>query len=160
MAVVSGKPAFSASGRCDECGFDSTTLDNAALVDLIAGFRVDARELTDRRPSPGTWSPREYAWHMRDAIAFYEERIGLVLMTERPQLEARGFSAAPTPSDEPVDAGRVVDQLRSLTPAQWSRVGIGSSGGDRDVRNLAARLAHECVHHGLDIDRGVRAARS
>jgi hypothetical protein len=151
VEIVSA-PALHHSGRCDECGFDSNTMDNDALVDAIASFSVDADALSDARPSPEVWSPREYAWHMRDAIDWYAERIELVLTTERPQLEGRDFSVDPAPGRSP-DVAPVVARLRALTPEQWQRVGIGSSdGGGRDVRNLASRLAHECVHHALDME--------
>jgi hypothetical protein len=161
VAKLTDRPALSANGRCDECGFDNSTMDNAALVDAIATFAADPNLLTDRRPLPDVWSPREYAWHMREAFAFYEERIDLVLTSDRPQLEGRDFTVNPIPSREPVDSTHLVARLRALAPAEWARVGLGSSdGSERDIRNLASRLAHECVHHGLDIEKGVRVARS
>jgi hypothetical protein len=139
--------------RCDECGFDNTTMRNDAIVDLIAAYSVDADALSDARPVPDVWSPREYAWHMRDAFDFYAERIESVLRADRPQLEGRDFSIDPKPGPPP-DVAAVVTRLRALTPEQWERVGISSTGTDeRDVRNLASRLAHECVHHALDMAR-------
>jgi hypothetical protein len=139
--------------RCGECGFDNTTMSNDAIVDAIASFSVDADALTDERPSPAVWSSREYAWHMRDAFDFYAERIELVLSTDRPQLEARDFTVDPEPGPAP-DVDGIVTRLRALTPEQWQRVGIASGGdAERDIRNLASRLAHECVHHCLDMAR-------
>jgi DinB family protein len=139
--------------RCDECGFDNATMSNDAIVDAIASFSVDADALTDERPSPAVWSPREYAWHMASVFAFYAERIELVLSTDRPQLEARDFTVDPGPGPAP-DVDRVVTRLRALTSEQWQRVGIASGGdAERDIRNLASRLAHECVHHSLDMTR-------
>jgi hypothetical protein len=139
--------------HCDECGFDNTTMTNGELVDLIGSYAVDADSLSDARPAPDVWSAREYAWHMRDAFDFYGERIELVLTTERPQLEARDFTIAPDPGGAPDVAG-VVTRLRALRPEQWRRVGIASGGdAERDVRNLVSRLAHECVHHTLDMAR-------
>jgi hypothetical protein len=137
--------------NCAECGFDSDTMSNAELVDALAAFTLPA-ELSDQRPSPDVWSPREYGWHMADAIDFYAERIELVLTTDRPQLEARDFSIAPTPNDPP-NTAPLVARLRALTPAQWQLVGMGSGGGERDIRILVSRLAHECHHHTLDMTR-------
>jgi hypothetical protein len=139
--------------RCAECGFDNTTMSNAELVDAIAAFTVDERTLTDHRPSPGVWSPREYAWHMASVFDFYGGRIEQVLTVERPQLYGVDYTRDPTPAPMP-DATAVVTRLRALTPEQWQRVGIGSTDGAlRDIRNLASRLAHECVHHTLDMAR-------
>ena len=150
---MSDRPALPSSGRCDECGFDSTTMSDAELVDMIAAFSADAAALSATRPAPDVWSPREYAWHMADAIDFYAERIELVLTTDRPQLEGRDFTVTPTPNSTP-DVAPVVARLRALAPEQWQRVGLGSSDQtERDIRNLVSRLAHECHHHTLDMKR-------
>ena len=139
--------------RCDECGFDNTTMTNADLVAAIASFAVDEATLSAQRPSPDVWSPREYAWHMASVFEFYGGRIEQVLTVERPQLEGHDYTVDPTPAPMP-DVARVVAGLRDLTPEQWRRVGLGSSdGAERDIRNLASRLAHECVHHTLDMAR-------
>jgi hypothetical protein len=139
--------------HCDECGFDNSTMTNAELVDLIASYDVDTDALSDRRPAPDVWSPREYAWHMRDVFDFYAERIELVLTQDRPQLAARDFSVDPEPGAA-ADVAGVAARLRALSAEQWQRVGIASGGGaERDVRNLASRLAHECVHHTRDMAR-------
>ena len=137
--------------RCDECGFDNTTMTNAQIVDSIASFTLPD-DPSPARPSPDVWSPREYAWHLAAAVDFYAERIELVLTTDRPQLAGRDFTVDPEPAV--MDAAPVVARLRALTPEQWQRVGLGSSdAAERDVRNLASRLAHECVHHTLDMAR-------
>ncbi len=168
---------------CAECGFDNATMDNAALTALIAAharkFRApltrflpgeDGEVILRQRSSADVWSALEYARHQVDAIDWYGERIDLVLREDRPQLLGRDFTLAPpindtdaaTLADEIAAAATAVsDRLGALTMAQWQRVGIGSSdGGERDIRNLASRLAHEGHHHLLDIGRSLRAARS
>jgi hypothetical protein len=88
---------------------------------------------------------------MADAVDFYAERIESVLAEDRPQLEGRDFSVAPTRRDAP-DTAVLVARLSALAPEQWRRVGLGSSdGAERDIRNLVSRLAHECHHHTLDM---------
>lgn len=47
----------------------------------------------------------------------------------------------------------VEQELRSLTPEQWTRVGIGVDGDERTTLVLARRLAHDGHHHLLDLDR-------
>jgi hypothetical protein len=144
--------------RCAECGFDNTTMSNADLIAEIAAWSCDDGAVSDVRPSPEVWSPREYAWHMGDVFDFYGERIERVVSEDRPRLDGRDFSVAPQRRDPPDVAG-VADRLRALTPEQWRRVGIGSSSvetgesRERDVRNLASRLAHECVHHAHDMEK-------
>jgi hypothetical protein len=152
---------------CAECGFSNATMDNAALIELIEDVGpVWVPPFSAERPAPEVWSPLEYAFHYRDAIEWYAERIDLVLTADRPQLEGRDFSVTPEPSDAIRDViaaatQRVTQLFRSLSDDEWARVGIGSSdGGERSVRNLASRLAHEGVHHLLDIGRSVPTAQS
>lgn len=125
------------------------------------------------RPAPDVWSPLEYVAHTRDGVAWYRERIELVLSEDHPQLTARDWDAVTAERDyrdreslaTAVDgwhavASSLADRLAELTPEQWRRTGAGSGGGDRTVLVLAARAAHECVHHRMDIERIRQAGRT
>jgi hypothetical protein len=157
---MSDAPALDMSGICAECGYDMTRLSNDAIVDLIASFSLEEfLPLSRVRPTPEVWSPLEYAWHLRESFDFYRDRITLVLSVDAPQFEGGDFTVDPVETPGIVEwlhqgAKAVSALLRSLDDAHWERFGIGSyDGGRRDIRNLASRLAHECVHHAMDIAR-------
>lgn len=169
--------------RCAECGFDwdiGATEVVAEVGRFGQAYRAgltrfldgeDGEALVRRRPSPGVWSALEYAAHMRDVAAFYLDRIERVLAEDRPVMAAVGFARLAEERRyaeehvEPVlDAlGRATHKaaarLAGLTTEEWSRVGIGSEGGERTVLVLARRLAHDGHHHLLDIGRGLRHIR-
>jgi hypothetical protein len=117
------------------------------------------------RPQPDVWSALEYTAHLRDAIAFYEQRIDRVVTEDGPTLTAFGFAAACEErryNDENPEvtlagleaaATRLAARLEGLAADKWARSGIGSEGGERSVLVLARRGAHECRHHALDIAR-------
>ena len=75
---------------CPECGYDVREFDRAGIGEMI---RANAREWVAvlggdpgelrRRPDPDTWSPLEYAFHVRDVYELYDFRLGLMLDTYR-----------------------------------------------------------------------------
>ena len=161
---------------CAECMFDwDLSAEDATVV--IGGFGEAYRArlarftnapnsaLVRARPSPEVWSALEYAAHVRDVITFYAERIGRVLNEERPHMTAVDFSSMPDRrgylDDDPSDvldaisnsSTSVEQELRGLTPEQWTRIGIGTEGDERTTLVLARRLAHDGQHHILDLDR-------
>jgi hypothetical protein len=105
----------------------------------------------------------EYAAHVRGAIAWYAERIERVLREHRPQLRAFDWDAACEErryaDEEPKAVVRALagasddlaDRLDELDDEAWSRVGIGSDGGERTVLVPARRAVHEGVHNLHDI---------
>ena len=111
----------------------------------------------------------EYVAHTRDAIAWYGERIDLILTQDRPQLAARDWDAVceerryvdevPAQAVEGVEreASRLAAQLAATPADNWKRAGVGSGGDDRTVLDLARRAVHEGVHHLLDVQRVLQA---
>lgn len=109
------------------------------------------------------------AAHIRDVIGFYADRIDRVLNEEQPDMIGADFSSLPERrgylEDDPLEvldtiynSSMSVEQvLRSLAPARWSRIGIGTAGDERTTLVLARRLAHDGHHHLLDLDRLVEA---
>lgn len=165
-------------GLCVECGFDWDSQREVVLagfgpaVDLVrAGWSAAEVLGADRlrtRPADGVWAPIEYLGHIRDACEFFEERIGLVIEVQRPVLHvpAGGFAAMVENADrsaaDPLallaeitaSVDRVRSRLAGLSAAQWQRAGVGSSGEDRTVLDLAKRMLHELMHHGADLAPG------
>ena len=169
--------------RCEECGFDWEAKPSdligeidawpasyrAALTRFLSGEDADA--LVRTRPAPQVWSALEYTAHMRDVAVFYLDRIERVLAEDRPRMSAADFRSMAESrryNEDSVDSvlaalsaasTSAAELLRSLDPAQWRRVGLGSDGDERTVMVLAGRLAHDGHHHLLDVGRALRAVR-
>lgn len=179
------------SGRtfvCEECGFDAAAVSDEGLVAACASFvrrfrppltrflpGEDGAAVIRRRPAPEVWSALEYAAHTRGVLAFYRERIELVLTEDRPTMrgvdaEQRAQEEARYHDEDPVavadgiaaEASRLAELLGGLDDAGWARVGLSSegTGAERTVRVLAERVVHDAQHHLLDIGRSLRAARA
>ena len=159
---------------CEECRF-GWAADACATIDALRSLpsRYEALLTAEAeagraarlrtRPEPHVWSQLEYAAHTRDAIAWYAERIARVLREDRPALSAFDWDAACDErryADEDPTAvalaltrasENLADRLEGLDDDGWSRVGVGSDGGERTVLVLARRAVHESVHHLYDI---------
>src|SRR4051794_39053609 len=77
------------AARCPECGFVAAAVareDVAAMVraNAAAWPVVLARPDVARRPDPATWSPLEYACHVRDVFRIYDYRLELMLTQDDP----------------------------------------------------------------------------
>ena len=179
-----GAATYSAEiDRCGECGFDwDGTAPTGLVVELTAvphRYRAQLGALVTQpevaplrtRPDPTTWSALEYVAHTRDALAFYAERIERVLGEERPTLGPFDADAACEDRrynhedvEEALDglagvARRLGARLAGLLASSWSRIGIGTDGGERSVLQLVRRAVHEGQHHLLDIERALRGLR-
>ncbi len=74
---------------CPECGFDAAAVDVEDIPDLLranaaAWPAVLARPDVRDRPDPSTWSPLEYACHVRDACQVFGDRLALMLQVDDP----------------------------------------------------------------------------
>ena len=167
---------------CDECGFDWTsapadTIAEIARInsnfttlgrDATRSSTVDTDRMLRTRPPSGGWPSCEYLAHVRDVLDFYTDRLELVLTTHRPPMTATDFATLADQArynDEDINivlltiserASAASRRLAWLVPSEWGRVGIGSSGGERSVLDLARRLAHEGRHHHVDVQRVLR----
>jgi hypothetical protein len=168
--------SYRAMRLCAQCGFD-WECDREAVLASLEGIgtavrqRIESASSIRIRPSVDVWSALEYAAHTRDVARFYGRRIHAVLAEDRPQLHSVDFEALATGGryHEELESevlralasetDEVVRQLRALTASGWLRVGIGSDGGQRTVLELSRRLAHDAVHHLLDIDEVLAAVR-
>ncbi len=75
--------------NCDECGLDTRSIsgrDVPALVrDNVAVWPgVLARPDAAQRPDDSTWSPLEYACHVRDVYRLFATRLNLMLTQDDP----------------------------------------------------------------------------
>ena len=172
-----------AEPRCDECGF---VYDDLAPGEIPAAIRAfakryrapltrflpgeDGDSLVRERPAAATWSPLEYAAHVRDVFASYHGWITQCVTEERPVLEGPGPDEAAElrryNEDDPVvvadalaaNAERLASTVESVPDDGWDRIGLRRDE-ERTVLFSARRAVHEGSHHLLDIGRGLRAAR-
>ncbi len=160
--------------QCDECGFqyDFTTApaSGPAIIDgirelgqLVSG---DAPAVGTRR-QPETWSPLEYACHVRDVLLVQRERVLQARREDRPtfvmmgrdeRVEHDGY-AEQRPDDvarQLSDAAHLfANVLSRLGPDDWERTAIYGypAPTERSLLWVAAHTAHEVRHHLLDVRR-------
>ncbi|MEO6084127.1 MAG: DinB family protein [Umezawaea sp.] len=163
--------------QCLECGFTyvpaeapeaaSAIREGTATVDeVLLGRAPD--DLAKRR-QPDTWSPLEYACHLRDVLLVQRERVLAALWADRPvcasmgrdeRVEHDGYG-----EQDPVDVARQLTDaarlftnlLDRLAPTAWSRVVVYPypEPVERSLRWVAVHTVHEVRHHLLDIRRQV-----
>ncbi len=153
---------------CDDCGFDASSFHatgtGAALRDQVVRWvDVLGRSGVNVRPSPGVWSPLEYACHVRDVFRKFDERLALMLNEIDPGFENWDQDAtaienrydrqnATDVANELQEAGiMLADRFDSVTGEQWSRTGFRSDGSAFTVESIAKYLMHDPVHHLWDV---------
>lgn len=158
--------------ECEECGF---VYDLARASQAGQWIRKDVGEFAfllkgpemdlTTRPQPGTWSPLEYACHLRDLLLVQRERVLAARRVDRPSCESMGREqrvdhdgyAQQVPGDvarQLADAAQMfVNVLDRLSPGDWDRTLLYTypEPSERPLRWVALRTAHESSHHLLDI---------
>lgn len=154
---------------CPDCSFDSATATPATVPGTIANMlprwravlrRPDATE----RPDDHTWSPLEYACHVRDVFSLFDQRLNLMLEQDdaqfadwdqdRTALDKDYASADPAVvSAELTAEGRqVAESFAAVRESDWGRTGLRSNGSQFTVLTLARYFLHDVVHHLHDVD--------
>jgi hypothetical protein len=159
---------------CPECGLDVEQLDATGAADRIGGlgprYRAAFEGVDDgdarvrARADAVTWSPLEYAAHVRDVIRYHGWLANLALTEERPEVPvpdpdavASGERYNDAQLDEVLDAiehqsARFATRARGLNASDVQRVAI--RGGDEvTVLHMVRNVAHEGHHHGQDVER-------
>ena len=160
---------------CPDCGFEAASV----TVDRIPGIVRDnattweaVLTLADAatRPAPGTWSPLEYACHVRDVHRIFDLRVGMMLDREDPQfpnwdqddtaLAERYAEQDPaTVSADLLDAAEAVaERYESVPPDAWDRGGSRSDGSRFTVASIGRYHLHDIVHHAWDVRAAARRA--
>lgn len=121
--------------------------------------RSDVRE----RPDASTWSPLEYACHVRDVFTLYDERLRLMLTDNDPlyanwnqdatAVGARYAEQDPTrvAAELGAAAGAVAARFDSVQGEEWERTGRRSDGASFSVESFARYFAHDWIHHLWDV---------
>lgn len=153
---------------CPECGFDASVVTVAELPALLrenaAAWipvlrRIDVRD----RPDESTWSPLEYAAHVRDVYRVFAVRLALMLDEEDPAFDDWDQDAAAVREgyrgQDPAEVGpallaageSLAAQFDAVPHDAYGRAGHRSDGSAFTVETLARYLAHDVVHHLHDV---------
>ena len=153
---------------CPECGLAAGDVDPTTVGDRIRATlprweealgREDARE----RPDDETWSPTEYACHVRDVFRVFAGRAALMLEQDDPQFESwdqdetavADHYETQDPADvapQLIEAGeRVADVFDAVPDDAWSRTARRSDGAGFTVATLAQYFLHDIEHHLHDV---------
>ncbi|HEY0248007.1 MAG TPA: DinB family protein [Gryllotalpicola sp.] len=160
---------------CPDCGFDPAAFgfrDVPGLTrDNVAAWQnVLARDGLGVRPDDATWSPLEYAAHVRDVFRIMHARLNLMLVLADPEFAnwdqdetaVEQSYAGQDParvSAELTAAGLGIASAFELVPnATLGRTGRRGDGSYFTVESLATYFQHDPVHHLWDVT-GVRFAR-
>lgn len=121
------------------------------------------------RPDPSTWSALEYAVHVRDALAVFDERVARMLVEYDPELGWWDHEAAIEERDaNALDIDAVVDDmvrnaielnstLQRVTGTSWYRTGNRRGREVFTIETTARFALHEVVHHRVDAQRSISA---
>ncbi len=156
------------SQKCPECGLTAsdvvpTEIGAQVRADLPRWAAVLARADVRDRPSPGVWSPLEYACHVRDVYVLFAERVELMLDQDDPlfanwdqdktAIEHDYASQDPEDvSEELTAAGDVVARVfDNVADDSWDRTGRRSDGSTFTVATLGQYFLHDIVHHLHDV---------
>jgi hypothetical protein len=153
---------------CPDCGFDASSVqlsdvpgilrENAAAWPTVL-LRPDVRD----RPNDSTWSPLEYAAHVRDVFRIFDTRLAAILSAENPEFEnwdqdatavAERYSEQDPAfvSAELVSAGhQLADAFEAVPSDAVTRTGRRSDGATFTVVTLGQYLVHDPVHHLWDV---------
>lgn len=153
---------------CPECGYDTQDIDRHDLAGRIATTSAAwAAILTGpdvrTRPDDDTWSPLEYACHVRDVHTVYAGRVGRMLAEDDPHydnwdqdvtaVEQRyGEQDPASVADELAATGATLGALfAGVTGEQWDRTGRRSDGASFTVDSIARYYLHDIEHHIWDV---------
>ena len=154
--------------RCPECGFEAAGLtprDVARRLDQALP-RWDAALQRDdvlERPDPETWSPLEYACHVRDVFGLFRHRLGLMLAEDGARFEdwdqdATAAEKAYADADPAVVRAELAGQGAAIREAfadvpeeAYARRGLRSNGSEFTVVTLAQYFLHDVEHHLYDV---------
>ena len=152
---------------CAECGFDPARPVEEhlhALREHVDRWRaVLVRPDVHDRPTPTTWSPLEYACHIRDVLDVMAARALNIREEDVPTFPGWDQDAAAVEKDYAgsrpfVVADEIVERAEWFAQAyagvrddEWERRGRRGDGADFTLRTLGIYTAHELVHHAHDV---------
>ncbi len=154
--------------RCEECGTDAAVHSPVTVPDVLREATVRWQQVLARsevatRPDDATWSPLEYAAHVRDVCAVFVERLNLMLTEDHATFADWDQDAAAVDgvyrdqdpqqvATELTAAAATAAQAFGRVPReQWERSGLRSDGSPFTVRTLSQYFCHDVLHHLHDV---------
>ncbi|RWZ51074.1 DinB family protein [Labedella phragmitis] len=155
---------------CTDCGLDTRAV---AFTEIPALVRENAdawpavleRAGVRERPDEDTWSPLEYAAHVRDVFRIFDERFRLTLTEDDPTFanwdqDATAVEDRYAEQDPVVVARELRDAaealartLESVPETALERTAFRSDGSRFTVESLGRYFIHDPVHHLHDVTR-------
>ncbi|MCU1547047.1 MAG: DinB family protein [Homoserinimonas sp.] len=159
---------WTAERQCPECGFDGSTLELAELPRLVrenaaAWSAVLERPDVRTRPDDHTWSPLEYAAHVRDVNRVYAQRLQRFLVELNPEFQNWDQDASAladryneqnplTVANELAEAAEAVAAgFEGVPDDAWARTASRSDGAKFTLGSFARYFLHDLVHHRWDV---------
>lgn len=153
---------------CPECGLDTSSVRLADVPGILrentAAWPAVLRDDRVRvRPDDSTWSPLEYAAHVRDVFRIFASRLAAMLSDDDPLFENWDQDATAVVeryaeldpafvSAELVSAGnQLADAFEAVPRDAASRTGRRSDGAVFNVETLGRYLVHDPIHHLWDV---------
>ncbi|MEZ5227828.1 MAG: DinB family protein [Acidimicrobiales bacterium] len=143
-----------------------TKTGDAVRANAATWAEVLRRADATQRPDPTTWSPLEYACHVRDVFRLFSTRLALMLNEDDPLFanwdqdatavaERYGEQDPAVVSAELVAAADTVAAgFDAVAGDQWQRVGRRSDGAAFTVDSFARYFLHDPEHHLADVGAG------
>ncbi|MGA8679551.1 MAG: DinB family protein [Acidimicrobiales bacterium] len=162
---------------CPECGFDATSIPSETVPRLLretaAAWQAvlgegDAPALRSR-PSEDRWSTLEYACHVRDVFARFDERLRLMLAEDDPTFpnwdqDATAVADRYNEQDPAVVMTQLsaaalafASNLSALSADDWHRQGSRSDGAHFRLDGFARYMIHDPIHHLHDVGSPLRS---
>jgi len=156
---------------CAECGFDASSFESTEVGQLLRENTEGWPTVLERadvrvRPDDSTWSPLEYAAHVRDVHRIFVSRLGLMLEQNDPLFpnwdqdetaEKEKYNTQ-DPLVVSVELAAAAEALAAafdaVTDDQWSRPGRRGDGASFTVESFAKYFLHDPVHHLHDVTAG------
>lgn len=156
---------------CPECGFDASSAEYDTIPDLLRANAerwpaVLARQDVRVRPNESTWSPLEYAAHVRDVFRLFPRRLQSILDEDEPTFafwdqDVTAVEDCYNEQDPAVVARDLLAAADSAASAfaavetdRRSRIGLrNGDGAVFTVEGLARYFVHDPIHHIHDVTR-------
>jgi len=153
---------------CPECGFEAPDVDRDELERRIGRTTEAWLDVLERpdvrdRPDDATWSPLEYACHVRDVHRVYAGRVGRMLAEDDPHYENWDQDAAAQedgyreqePAAVATELAAAAEAIGALFAGVaddgWQRAGQRSDGASFTVDSISRYYLHDIEHHLWDV---------
>lgn len=156
------------TSTCPDCQLTAAAVSPETIAGRIPDQVAQWQQTLTRpdvavRPSPETWSPLEYACHIRDVYGLFETRSRLILDHDGPtfadwdqdEAAVAGAYWEAAPDDVARDlataAASYAKLLQSVPNDAWGRVGLRSNGSEFTLATLTQYFLHDITHHLWDV---------